>query len=140
MKELEDEINGLKRSRTDTLALVPSNWKEIRNKYLKLSKKERQLRIKYRRTVDDAYDIVPKLTKLISAVDELKASKAYINTLFDVVKLEAPDIAMLKIKNVEGLVGSISGGHKIKSRLSKARRALRGKKLDRKKALSFLAS
>ena len=136
--ELEDEINGLKRSRTDTLALVPSNWKEIRNKYLKLSNKERQLRIKYRRTVDDAYDIVPKLTKLISAVDELKASKADINTLFDVVKLEAPDIAMLKIKNVEGLVGSISGGHKIKSRLSKARRALRGKKLDRKKALSFL--
>ena len=45
---------------------------------------------------------------------------------------------MLKIKKVESLIGSISGGHKIKSRLSKARRALKSKKLDRRKALSFL--
>ena len=51
------------------------------------------------------------------------------------MKNEQPDSAMQRIKKIESSLGNIAGASPIKSKISKARRALKGKKPNPEKAL-----
>jgi hypothetical protein len=65
---------------------------------------------------------------LINMENQLKSIKS-------VIEEEQPDSAMQRIKEIESSLGSIAGASPIKSKFSKARRALKGKKPNVENAL-----
>ena len=128
MAELDAEKEKLKGS-------FPDGWDSIRERYVTLEKAEKAARQKYRRTVDDGYEPFVTIRKIIAGADQLAALEGPIRDLASVVASGQPKQAMEDIKAVEGMFSGIEGASAIKSKLSRARRALKGDEPDREKAI-----
>ena len=76
---------------------------------------------------------------LIADADALRAFEPTLSSLEGVVADEPPEQAMEVIKAAERELGKVAGSSRVKGRLSKARRALRGNSPDPEKAAGFLA-
>ncbi len=114
-------------------AQIPDDWQDKRDEFLKHTKAEKIARNKYRRLVDDSYQIILDTRLTLEAADELIAIKPGVESLHQVIRDEDIDTAMQKIKEVESALSDIKNASSVKSRLSKARRALK-KDADRDKA------
>ncbi|MDD9878057.1 MAG: TRAP transporter large permease subunit [Magnetovibrio sp.] len=133
-QKIDAEVAALNEQKEAFKARIPDGWDEARKTYLKLRKDEKQARRKYHRSVDDAYDPIPTLRKVIAHTGALKALEADIKGLAEVIAKAPGPEAMEKIKAVENAVGKVAGTRKIKSRLSKARRLMKGDKPKRERA------
>ncbi|MBT3203770.1 MAG: TRAP transporter large permease subunit [Gammaproteobacteria bacterium] len=133
MKDLENQIAELKSDQQLLTVKIPEQWKSAREQYLALAKKEKIARNKYRRLVDDSYQVVVDTRLMIAAADELKQLQPELEALFMVIRDAEFKDAMAQIKVVESSLSSIKNAHPVKSKLSKARRALK-KTQDRDKA------
>ena len=76
---------------------------------------------------------------LVADVDNLRTFEPTLASLDAVVANEPPEEAMDVIKAARRELGKVAGSSGITGRLSKARRALRGKSPDPEKAAKFLA-
>jgi tripartite ATP-independent transporter DctM subunit len=132
MEELRVEIDEIRTQ-------VPAAWDSTRKDYLVLADAEKKARRDYRRNVDDAYEPVAALRKVIAQAEPLAALRGQIADLGAVIRDEPFEPAMEKIKTVESEVGAVEGTSHIKSKLSKARRALKGDEPDRGKAAKELS-
>jgi len=135
---MQQEIDGLNTKKQQISVQIPETWEKARKRYLKLEKAESVARLKYRRTVDDAYEPLVNLQKLINSADALSAQSENLENLRQVIENDEPKQAMKTIKSIASKLGSVAGASAIKSKLNKARRALKGKKLDRAKSLQEL--
>ena len=118
-------------------ASIPAVWATQRPIFEKLNKAEKQSRNQYRRNADEAYEGItemrlwitqaPKLAEIEPGVAELAAN---------IDQLDAKD-AMSAIKLQERKLGEFAGVSSIKSKLSKARRALKGSKYNPEKAKGY---
>jgi len=120
------------------LGQTPDGWIKVRDEYRALEKAEKTAVRMYQRTVDEAYEQLPKIRGIIESVDALAALEGDIRALADVIKNDDFDPAMDKIKDVENLISSVEGASSVKSSVSKARRALRGDSPHREKGLKEL--
>ena len=134
---LQNSITQLKSEQQHLAEKIPQNWKTARETYLDLSKKEKIARIKYRRLVDDSYQVIQDTENMILSVDSLTKLQPEIETLHAVIRDADIETAMLQIKQIEASVSAIKNGHTIKSGLSKARRVLK-KSGDRDQAAGDL--
>jgi tripartite ATP-independent transporter DctM subunit len=116
---------------------IPDNWQQNRDEFLKLSKAEKTARNKYRRLVDDSYQVILDTRQTLEAADDLVALKPTVEGLQQIIRSDEVDSAMQKIKEVESALSDIKNASSVKSRLSKARRALK-KGADRDKATGEL--
>ena len=136
--EIKTEIAELKSEQDKYLSQVPADWKAARKKYLDLAKAETNARRKYRRNVDDAYDPIPNLRKIISDAAKLATFEKQLKDLEPVVasvnSVTTRDQAVQVIRAAERAVGKAAGANSIRSSLSRTRRALRGSKPNPKKA------
>ncbi len=130
IKALEPELEELQEE-------IPENWKSGRDKYLDLAKKEKISRSKYRRLVDDSYQVVSDTREMIAGAELLIKLKPEVEALHRVIREDEIESAMAQIKLVESLLSEVKNAHPIKSKLSKARRALK-KTQDRDKAAGQL--
>lgn len=128
---LEAEIEALEKT-------IPASWKDARQGYLKLAKAEKDARRKYRRNVDDAYEPVVEVIQMIADAKALNDIEKPIMALQQLVATSPQKQAIKEIKSVEKLLGAIKGANPIRSKLSKARRTLKGKKTDPQKAAKEL--
>ncbi len=138
LKKIEKRIKSLKIEQLNIESSFPDNWDNNRKKYRELSRVEDRARKKYRRNVDEAYEPIPKLLKLLSDNSFLADARKKIERLRAVVMNEKAALAIIKIKETESFLGKISGAYVIKARLSKARKALKRNKSNRQKANEFL--
>lgn len=106
-------------------AQIPENWKHNRDEFLQLSKAEKSARNKYRRLVDDSYQVILDTRQTLQAVDGLIEIKPAIEGLHQIIRNDENELAMQKIKDMENALGDIKNSTTIKSALSKARRALK---------------
>ncbi|MHA1537679.1 MAG: TRAP transporter large permease, partial [Alphaproteobacteria bacterium] len=120
-------------------ASIPAEWEEAHTAFLTLTKAERKARTIYRRATDDAYAPLVELTAIIAAAGDLEGLRDPLSALQGDVPGMEFDAAMERIKAEESQVGRIAGTSGIKKMLSKARRAIKGKKPDPEKAAAFLA-
>ncbi len=139
LDEVLKRIDSLNRAKKEVNSNFPANWEEARKTYVKLADAEKKARRVYRRNVDDAYEAVTQIRTLISQTDELAALEEQIRALAAVIADDPADQAMTAIKAAEGAVGAIQGASSIKSKLSRARRALKGDAPKREKAAAELA-
>ena len=120
-------------------ASIPAAWEDARARYVELLNAQKKARREYRQGVDEAYQTIADLRALAADVDALRAFEPTLASLDAVVAEDPPEQAMETIKAAERELGQVAGSGRIKGRLSKARRALRGNSPDPEKAAGFLA-
>ncbi len=135
---IEAEIEKAEASITNLQNQIPESWAGARKRYVELDKAEKKARRNYRHNVDQAYETIAELQKVIDGADELAGLEQQLTALETVIVNEPAKVAMDRIKQSGRALGKVAGTSAIKSKLSKARRAIRGKKPKPEKAIRFL--
>tara|TARA_R110002167_G_scaffold23071_5_gene82114 strand:- start:2061 stop:4721 length:2661 start_codon:yes stop_codon:yes gene_type:complete len=135
---IEIEIESLMAEKTRLEPQVPANWKADHARYLTLDKAESTARNRYRNNVDAAYEPIPALLQVLTQTDALAALETDIRNLKNLVASLDNEAAMEEIEAVARSLSQVAGSGKIKSKLSKARRALKGERADQDKAQQLI--
>ena len=138
LRRLEAEIEKAKADISDLENQIPETWNESRQRYADLEKAEKQARRNYRTNVDQAYETIMQLRKVIDGADELAGMESQLSGIVTAISNEPANVAMQQIKQANSALGKVAGTSAIKSKLSKARRALKGKEPKPEKALKAL--
>jgi tripartite ATP-independent transporter DctM subunit len=138
LEHVMSEMAELEANKKQALANTPVGWDKARERYVALEKAEEKARRTYRNTVDDAYESLSKIQNLIGSADKLAVLADELYGLDSVIANAAAPEAIAKIKAISSKIGSVNGASSIKSKLSKARRAIK-RKDDRVKAAKELA-
>jgi len=139
LNALEAKVVSLQAEYKDVEKQTPDGWAEIRKGYVTLANGEKKARRDYRRTVDDAYEPVSKLRRVIGETSRLAGLEGAIKGLETVIAEQDPEQAMNTIQALESEVGAVEGAGPIRSKLSRARRALKGTTPNRERAAKELA-
>ncbi|MCP4296768.1 MAG: TRAP transporter large permease subunit, partial [Proteobacteria bacterium] len=139
LESIQADIQGFKKEKEDLNRQIPEQWKTEREGFVKLSKTEKKSRRIYRQNVDDAYESIVNMQKVLASTETLISLKQEILDLEPLIVNAPPKEAMSTIKIVEQKISEIKGASHIKSKISKARRALKKlKNPKRGKALENL--
>ena len=123
-KRMESRIAVLKAERKQLETRIPANWDAEHKKFVVVQKADVNARRLYRRTVDDAYEPVRKVVKILSASEELAALDDKIKSLGAMIGTKPAKEAAEAIDDVSKEVGRIEGARAVRSALNKVRRAL----------------
>ncbi len=137
IRELEALMDDMNRQIRDLEASAPAAWAAAHDQYVELAGAETKARRKYRRNVDDAYEPLGEVRKLLLETAALAAMKTEVAALGSVIATAPSEEAMMAIKDVRAALGD--GTTKIKSKLNKARRALKSDNPKREMAAEQLA-
>ncbi len=130
------ELKEMKKALNDS---IPAQWAPTRKRYAGLLDTEIKARRLYRRTVDDAYEPVAELRKIMASAEALAELEGRLTALADIVVNETPEKATEAIKAVTRDLRKVSDTSGIASKLSRARRALRGNNPKPEKAAKEIA-
>lgn len=131
--KMNTHIADLQSQKFELESQIPSHWQTEREKYLTLANAEDKARKLYRSNVDEAYEPLVELQKLINLHEALSGIENDLLGLKPIIASASAEEAMAKIKLVEKRLGNVSGASAIKSKISKARRAFK-RAPDREKA------
>ena len=137
--KFESEFAVLNEERNTQLSQVPASWQGARDGFVERAKVLKKARVRYRQSVDSAYESVVKLQSLIADADNLAELDKELTNLKRTVQDLSPEAAMAAIKAAEKNLSAVAGSGKVKSRFSKARRALKKKTPKTDKALNHLS-
>ena len=135
---LEAAIENAEAAITDLQNQIPESWAGVNKRYADLEEAESQARRDYRNNVDQAYKTIVELREVIDGADELAGLEQQMTALETAIINESPKAAIERIKQTEKALGKVAGTSAIKSKLSKARRALKGNTPDPEKAIQLL--
>jgi len=119
------EIDELKAKAAALQKTIPAEWQAAQKKYQDLAKKERFARLRYRRTVDNAYEPIQQFQALMASAPALQKLKAEMEKLKATVAAQSPEEAEKTPREMERKLRTAPGTSGIQSRLSGARRDLR---------------
>ena len=137
-QQLGERIEHLEAEMKTLLATIPKEWDAKHKAYAALLKADKTARLAYRRNVDQAYEPVQNAVSIISSADRLAALEKDIRGIREIVTSQKPEQAAEQISGITSLIGEVPGARKIRSGVSRVRRALRGRAPDPDKALKEL--
>jgi len=129
--ELEDEQKVLETS-------IPDTWTEARKQFVELAKAEKTARRKYRQNVDESYGAIVLVQTMISQTEALAGLQGELESMIDLAGQGSAEETIAAVKAFSIEVDKLAETHRINSKLSRAKRALRGNNPDRDKALGNL--
>jgi tripartite ATP-independent transporter DctM subunit len=135
IEEILARIDELKTQSEALTASIPDNWEAARAEFETLAKAETRARRQYRQTVDDSYGMIATMRKMIGETDQLVGLQGEFEPLLELVRTQSPEPGLEAIKLLEIEIDKLTETHRIKSKLSRAKRALRGTTPDKEKAL-----
>ncbi len=135
---MQAHIDGLEAEKASLQQRIPAEWDAGRARYLELAKAEKMARNRYRNNVDSAYEPIPALIQELMQTEALAALESDIRGLLGGIHGQDNDVAMDKIAAVEKAVAAVAGSREVKSKLSKARRALKGRNDNPDKAVRMI--
>ena len=135
---VEAEIDNARARITELQKLIPGDWTEARKRYTALDGAEKKARNSYRRSVDQAYETIAELRGVLDSAEDLAGLEAQLLALEAAIVNKPAEEAMALIKETEDAFADIAGTSDIKTRLSRARRALKGNNPDPEKAVQDL--
>ncbi|NNK56725.1 MAG: TRAP transporter large permease subunit [Desulfofustis sp.] len=138
LERVEAKIENRKTEIAELQSQIPATWTEANKTFTDLDKAEEKARRTYRSNVDQAYETIAELRTVLDGAEELTAIEPQLAALEEAVVHNSSEDAMAQIKESEQVLGPIGGTSSIKTKLSRARRALRGKNPDSEKALQEL--
>lgn len=119
-------------------ASISDQWEGSHAEFVALARAEKKARQKYRLNVDESYETIVTMRRMIAELDQLESLEESFQPLIEAIRDTSADEAMEAIKTVEAKVDSLTEMHRVKSKLSKSRRALRGDNPDLEKAASLV--
>ncbi|MGI9536380.1 MAG: TRAP transporter large permease subunit, partial [Desulfocapsaceae bacterium] len=135
---IEAEIEKTKAAITNLQMQIPESWAEANKNYTELDKTEKSTRRSYRSNVDQAYEVIAELRGVIDSAEKLAGLEQQMTALKAAIVSSSAEDAMALIKESEQGLSKTDGTSAIKSKLSKARRALKGKSPEPEKAIQEL--
>ena len=137
--DLATRIKQLGQLNSRLVKNIDPSWATQRPIFDKLNKAQKQARNDYRRNADEAYEGIVQLRLWISQAPQLLQAQSGVEQLdYAIGQLDAKE-AMEAIKHQEKYLAEFAGVSAIKSKLSKARRALKGSQYNPAKAKAFHA-
>ena len=137
-QEIWERIETINAERESLRVEIPEHWESEHEQFRVLQEAEDKALKAYRRNVDQAYEPIAELIKIIEAVDRLAALDPDLMALTPLVTSGDPAESVERLAAAARAVGAAAGSGEIKSNLSGARRALRKRTPDREKALNKL--
>jgi hypothetical protein len=138
---LKESLNERKFVFLNTLSAAegsfPKDWNEVYTKFSLLVDAENKARLLYRRQADNSYGTIRDIVNIVNGYDRLLELRQDLESLRGRIDVAAPETVANEIKLVASKFGRISGASGIKSLLTKSRKALKKKKLDKKKVLGY---
>ena len=136
---LQAQLDRLSEEREALLAEIPEGWSEVQSTYGSITSNDRRVRGMYRRTVDQAYEPLQELAAIIASAEALAGIQAPIDALAaDAAGMDG-ETADERFKDVERMLGEVSGGNEIRGLLSDARREIDDRSPDVDRALEYVA-
>jgi len=135
---IEAKIEKEKASLANLQNQIPETWPGIRKRYVELEKAEKKARQNYRNNVDQAYEKIVELQQVISGADELASLEQQLTALETIIANEPAEVAMDRIQESERALGKVAGTNDIRSKLSKARKIMKGKNPKPEKAAALV--
>ena len=131
-----ERIARLESTQKELEAGIPVNWESARAEFIALAKAEKMARLKDRQNADDSYAIVGTVQKMISQTDALTALQLQVDPLIDQIRQLPADegLDVLKAYGIE--IDELTETHGITSKLSRAKRVLRGNTPDKEQAVA----
>ena len=126
----------LETQQKELLASIPETWQAAREEFKTLASAEKRARLKYRQNSDDSYAIVVTVQKMISEADALMALQEQVDPLIERVRQLPANEALDAVKAYEIEVDKLTETHRITSKLSRAKRTLRGNTPDKEQAVA----
>jgi len=133
-----EKIEELNAERNAKEATTPADWDTVRSDFTELQQNERKLRVEYRKAADKGYQPIVTLQSILAATPALKALGGEFETLQNLISNSGGDAVIDELAASAKRFGEVEGASKIKSEISKARKALRAKKPDPAKAAEAL--
>jgi len=137
-EDLEEFMTALQASRKQLEASIPDNWEEKHKEFSALMKKAKAARRNYRRTTDEAYEAIQELITNISGAEKLAGLGPDIEKLSTKIAGLPQEEASKTVSAVSKLLNSVGGTRALKKELTKARKAMRGKKASPEKVEASL--
>ena len=132
--ELVRRIADLGAERDALAASIADDWAPAREKFEQLAQAEKRARQRYRQNSDESYETIVLMRRVFADADELEAMRDRLPEMLTAIEQQPARQAHDTIKALEEDIDRLSETHRIKSRLSRARRALRGDDPDLDKA------
>lgn len=135
---LETKMSELSAEKDSMLASIPAEWEDAQASFEQLRKAERKARSDYRKAADKGYSPIAKLQQQLASTPALRELEGSIQALRTQIENSEPAEGIPAIEALSAQFSDVDGASKIKSGLSKARRALKAKKPSLEKALKQL--
>jgi tripartite ATP-independent transporter DctM subunit len=132
------QIGLLETTRADLEKQIPGNWLEARGKFENLASNERKSRQNYRRNADESYESIKTMLKMINEHSTFKSLRDKLPPMQGIIENETAEDAMDALKALAAEFDELTNADPVKSKLSRARRALRGDNPDAQKSLAQL--
>jgi TRAP-type mannitol/chloroaromatic compound transport system permease large subunit len=132
--QMEQRVAVLTAEREAIVAQVPASWEEVHDTFSDLVKTEDTARLTYRRSADGAVEDAAEFLSVIDANADFFALEAELTALREVIAAAPQAEAEVAVDELSKKFGAVAGAGDIRSDLSKARRSLRERSLDRDKA------
>ncbi len=140
LRDAEHEIEELLAHQAELRSRIPAEWADTRKQFVDLTGAERKARLAYRRTVDEAYGPVRDIRVILADTDALAAIGDDLTALQDFVRTASPEEASAAIRAFSSdRLSGLAQVNDIRSPLSKARRALSPRRLNRDTANAEVA-
>ena len=140
LERIKARISGLEAERDALAATVPETWEDARAGFNSRSKAETTARRKYRQNVDESYEMIRTMRKMIAETDTLTALRERYDPLIELIREQDAKQGIEAVKALEAELDALTETHRIKSKLSRAKRALRGDNPDKEKAIAEVMS
>jgi len=119
-------------------ASIPDTWEDARARFVALARAEKSARLKYRQNVDDSYGLIVTVQSMISQTEALAELQNQLEPLIELVRQKTAEEGLDAIKTFSAEIDQFTETHRISSKLSRAKRALRGNNPDKDKAFDNL--
>jgi len=138
--EIQTKTSKLESERKDLLAAIPDVWEAARAEFKTLASALNKARRQYRQNADDSYAIVVTVQEMISQTDALSALQVEVDPLIEHVRQLPAEEGLDVLKAYQIKIDKLTETHSITSKLSRAKRALRGNNPDKEQAIANIMS
>ena len=135
---IKENIVAFEKEIAEQQSLIPQTWKQTNKDFKLITTRLNRARLQFRRKSDQAYSEVKMVIQAVDAEPALSRLGEELLLIRSKVKDKSPDKTVSEIKNAYSQLSKIPGASKATKSLSKARRAIDGKKRDFDRALKHI--
>ena len=135
---IKKEIMAFETEITEWQSLIPKTWKKTNSDFKLITTRLNRARTQFKRNSDQAYSEVRMIIDAVNTEPRLSEINEKILTIQTKINKNATATVLPNLKSAYNELSKVSGVGEATKSLSKARRAIDGKKRNPKKALSFI--